>query len=98
MPRLSREGEPLQLELVDTSPVAPWFHNMAQAVGKDSLAASPEELLRPLVSALPRFALLVLAQVLQALCEGVPSRLLLAVLHLCQRPWHLVRASMAAGT
>ena len=72
--------QPPELLVAGTPPL---FHDVAQAVGKGSPATSLEELPRPLVSALPRFALQVLAQVLQALSVGVPSRLLTAVLQLC---------------
>ena len=74
---LSRPPEP---------PVAgapPTYHGMEQAVKKGSPATSLDELPRPLVSALPGFGLRVLAGVLEALASGTPSRLLLAVLHLC---------------
>ena len=73
----------------------PWFHDVVQVVGKGSPAMTLEELPWLLVGALPRYALLVLAQVLQALLEGVPSRLLM-VLHLClakKEPAWLVRNS-----
>ena len=50
-------------------------------MGKGSPVMFLEKLPRPSVGALPRYALLVLAQVLQALSEVVPSRLLTAVLH-----------------
>ena len=61
----------------------PSFHDLVQAMGKGSQAMSLEELQHPLVGALPGYTLLVLAQLLHALSEGVPSRLLTAVPHLC---------------
>ena len=67
-----------------------------QAVKKDSAATSLDELPRPLVFALPGFALRLLVGVLEDLALGTPSRLLSAVPHLCLpkklRAW-LVRKS-----
>ena len=73
---------PPPLELLVVGGALASFHDLLQVVDKGSLATSLEELPRPLVGALPRYALLGLAQVPRALSEEVPGRVLIAVLHL----------------
>ena len=85
--------QPLELPVAGAPPS---YHDLVQVVGKGSPATSLKELPRPLMGSLSRYTLLVLAQVLQALSEGVPSRLLTVVLQLClakKQPARLVRNS-----
>ena len=72
--------QPPELPVAGTPPS---YHDLELAAGRGSLATSTEEGRVKLVSTLRGYALLVLAQIVQALVASVTSPLLGVVFHLC---------------